>query len=219
MRKYFDIKIEKSDILSSWCGLRPLVSLEHTENTKEVVREHYIEVSKSSLISIAGGKWTTYRKMSEEVVDKVDSILKLDGIKDCKTQEYKLVGSHIDLDSVKKSIQAECKDSAICEHLYKTYGANSFEVLEYAKKYGFNRLHENYDIIEAEVYYALEHEFIKKPLDFLVRRVCLGLIDMEVSKNILYKVSDIMKNHFSWDEKRLEDEINLAISHIEENRL
>jgi glycerol-3-phosphate dehydrogenase len=219
MRKYFDIKIEKSDILSSWCGLRPLVSLEHTENTKEVVREHYIETSKSSLVSIAGGKWTTYRKMSEEVVDKVDSILKLDGIEDCKTQEYKLQGSHIELSSVEGSLKGLCEDKAICEHLLKTYGALALDVLEYAKKYGFKRLHANYDIIEAEVHYALEHEFVQKPLDFLVRRVGLGLIDIDVAKEVLSHVATIFGEYFSWDKDRYDIEVKNALKHFDENKI
>ncbi|WP_153796367.1 glycerol-3-phosphate dehydrogenase/oxidase [Foetidibacter luteolus] len=68
--KYFKTNIERSDVKSMFAGLRPLVKQKNAENTAVIRRDHTIIVSKAHLITITGGKWTTYRKMAEEVVNQ-----------------------------------------------------------------------------------------------------------------------------------------------------
>ena len=89
---YFDMKIDKSEILSSWCGLRPLIAPDENADTSNIVREHEIRTNKSGLISIIGGKWTTYRKMAEQLVDHVYKVQNKEKQK-CITKKLKLVGS------------------------------------------------------------------------------------------------------------------------------
>lgn len=54
-----------------WCGIRPLVVDDASSETKKISRSHVVERSSSGLYSLMGGKWTTYRLMGEEVVDKI----------------------------------------------------------------------------------------------------------------------------------------------------
>jgi glycerol-3-phosphate dehydrogenase len=68
--KYLSKAPTKKDILSIFAGLRPLVKSNDSKNTKEISREHTILVSKSGLITITGGKWTTYRQMAEDVINR-----------------------------------------------------------------------------------------------------------------------------------------------------
>jgi glycerol-3-phosphate dehydrogenase len=65
-----DIQVRRGDVLAAWSGIRPLVRDPHAKNTESLVRNHIVIVSPTGLITIAGGKWTTYRKMAEEAVDK-----------------------------------------------------------------------------------------------------------------------------------------------------
>jgi len=65
-----DIKLRRSDVLAAWTGIRPLVRDPSAKNTAELVRSHMINVSSSKLITISGGKWTTYRAMAKDVIDK-----------------------------------------------------------------------------------------------------------------------------------------------------
>jgi glycerol-3-phosphate dehydrogenase len=65
-----DIKVRRGDVLSAWTGIRPLVRNPNAKDTQSLVRNHLIYVSPSGLVTVAGGKWTTYRKMAEEAVDK-----------------------------------------------------------------------------------------------------------------------------------------------------
>ncbi len=72
-QNYLDITIKQEDIKSVYAGLRPLVSLKSGKgSTAQLSRDHYIEISESGLVSIAGGKWTTYRKMGEDVINRAE---------------------------------------------------------------------------------------------------------------------------------------------------
>jgi glycerol-3-phosphate dehydrogenase len=69
-----DIKLGRGDVLAAWSGIRPLVRDPAAKNTESLVRNHMINVSEAGLLTIAGGKWTTYRAMAEETVDKAIEI-------------------------------------------------------------------------------------------------------------------------------------------------
>jgi glycerol-3-phosphate dehydrogenase len=82
----------RADILSVFTGIRPLVKAEAT-STAALSREHTIQVAKSGLLSIAGGKWTTYRRMAEDCVDHAATLAKLDE-RACVTKTLKIHGYH-----------------------------------------------------------------------------------------------------------------------------
>ena len=91
-----DIKVRRGDVLSAWSGLRPLVRDPRAASTAGLVRNHMIYVSDSGLLTIAGGKWTTYRAMAQETVDEAVKVFGLEGrVKSgCVTDSLRLVGSH-----------------------------------------------------------------------------------------------------------------------------
>jgi len=90
-----DIKVRRGDVLSAWSGLRPLVRNPGAAKTEGLVRNHMIHVSDSGLLTIAGGKWTTYRAMAEETIDEAVKTFKLENrVKSgCVTETVRLVGS------------------------------------------------------------------------------------------------------------------------------
>lgn len=202
---YFDLKIDESEILSSWCGIRPLVAAPKNASTKTIVRDHIITSSNSGLVSIIGGKWTTYRKMAEEVVDYVIPKFNL-AKNECKTEELKLVGSK----NLKKDLVIDLVSEEINKYLISMYGDRASLVVKSVKN--IEKLHKDYSITNAELVYCIKEEFVQKPLDFLVRRTSLSLIDKESSKEILEKVLIIMQNELSWDEEKLQKEKNEALS-------
>jgi glycerol-3-phosphate dehydrogenase len=97
IRRYLspDIKVRRGDVLSAWSGLRPLVRDPNAAGTEGLVRNHIIHVSPSGLLTIAGGKWTTYRAMAQETVDKAVEVFDLKNrVKsECMTEKLRLVGS------------------------------------------------------------------------------------------------------------------------------
>ena len=97
VRRYLspDIKVRRGDVLSAWSGLRPLVRNPAAATTEGLVRNHMIHVSDSGLLTIAGGKWTTYRAMAEETVDEAVKVFGLEGkvTNGCITDRVRLIGS------------------------------------------------------------------------------------------------------------------------------
>ncbi len=97
VRRYLspDIKVRRGDVLSAWSGLRPLVRNPSASNTEGLVRNHMIHVSPSGLLTIAGGKWTTYRAMAQETVDEAVKAFGLESrvTNGCVTEQVRLVGS------------------------------------------------------------------------------------------------------------------------------
>lgn len=92
-QNYLDITIKHEDIKSVYAGLRPLVSLKSGKgSTAQLSRDHHIEISKSGLVSIAGGKWTTYRKMGEDVVNRAEISADLE-LKECVTKNLAIATS------------------------------------------------------------------------------------------------------------------------------
>jgi glycerol-3-phosphate dehydrogenase len=90
-----DIQVRRGDVLSAWSGLRPLVLNPNAQKdgTEGLVRNHLITFSQSGLVTIAGGKWTTYRAMAEETVEQAVEFFGLKTMGPCRTKEVQLVGS------------------------------------------------------------------------------------------------------------------------------
>jgi len=88
-KSYLENPPEKKDVLSVFVGIRPLVKSANTKNTSKLSRDHTIEIDESNLLTITGGKWTTYRRMAE---DAVNQAVKLNGLAErkCVTENLKI---------------------------------------------------------------------------------------------------------------------------------
>lgn len=78
--RYLDREVTHRDIRSMFCGLRPLVSEKKSRSTSRISRDHVIRTSESGLITITGGKWTTYRQMAADTVDEAISVAGLSAL-------------------------------------------------------------------------------------------------------------------------------------------
>jgi len=93
LSKYLSIPVKREDVLSAWCGIRPLAKDVSKKSTASISRDHVILVSPSKMITIAGGKWTTYRSMAQNVVDKAIEVGSLKPLRGCQTKHLKLLGA------------------------------------------------------------------------------------------------------------------------------
>src|SRR5438309_7619480 len=92
MKRYLQDPTGDKDILSVFAGLRPLAApVDNTVKTKEISRSHKLFVSDSGLVTITGGKWTTYRKMAEETLEKIIQVGHLTKV-ECNTKDLKING-------------------------------------------------------------------------------------------------------------------------------
>ena len=215
---YFTKPLKKEDILSSWSGIRPLIKSANKSNTQEIVREHLIISSKNGLISIAGGKWTTYRKMAQDMMDFLVDKNYLEKRKSCKTKKYKLAGNEEKHKDLEKLISFYAISKSTKESLIMLYGNNATVVLNIASELNnFELINENLPYLKAEIIYCIEYEFVKKPIDFLSRRIGICFLNKEASIDSVDAVCLEMGKLYNWDDERLEKEIAECKEYIYKN--
>jgi glycerol-3-phosphate dehydrogenase len=209
---YFNLKVKKSDIKAVWSGLRPLVSDPNATDTAKLARDHVIEDSASGLLTIAGGKWTTYRKMALDTVDHALKRFNLSAPKPtCQTEQLPILGSANYAD--KGDLELSKKygfDADVASYLNRTYGDQADHVAKLADGGVGIRLVKNHPVLEAEVLYAVRYEFAERVIDVLARRMPLALLDTEAAKQAAPRVLELMAEELSWDRQRCEEESLLA---------
>ena len=207
VNKYFEKAIKKEDILSSWSGIRPLVKNENKNETQRLVREHIITTSKNALISIVGGKWTTYRKMAEDLVDFLINNKHLEKQKDCETKKHKLFGNGSNETELDKLMSFYPISKATKESLKTLYGSSCTQILNIAnEKDDFELINPNLPYLKAEIAYCITNEFVKKPIDFLSRRISISFVNKKLALDCVDAVSDEIGNLLFWDDEMLKKE-------------
>lgn len=184
--QYLVKKPTKEDVLSVFAGLRPLVATEgNKQNTREISRGHKILVSESGLISIVGGKWTTYRHMSEELIDKAISIGNLENI-NSKTEHLPLYGNL-------KNGSVKFKN-----HKY-VYGSDlgKVQALEAQDANYRQKLHRDYDYTVGEVIFGIRYEMARTVEDILARRNRLLFLDARAAIKVAPFVAKLIANELN----------------------
>ncbi len=180
---------EREDVLSVFAGLRPLVKHEG-QATKKISREHEVLISRGGLVTIIGGKWTTYRRMAEDVVDNAIDVGCLER-RPCVTESLRLRG-WIDRD-----------DPAMpTDNWLRVYGADSKEVMSICDEVerGHERLHERLPYPRGVVIHAVRHELARTVEDVLARRTRALLLDAAASSESAEQVAQLMAVELGRDE-------------------
>jgi glycerol-3-phosphate dehydrogenase len=210
--RYFNLQVTRNDIKAVWSGLRPLVSDPKATDTAKLARDHVIEVSAGGLLTIAGGKWTTYRKMALDTVDHALRLFELTAPRPgCQTENLPLLGGAAyqergDLALVEKYGFAP----DVAAYLHRTYGDQADQIAAITQQGYAARLVENHPVVEAEVLYAVRHELAERAIDVLARRMPLALLDTQATRRALPRVLALMAAELGWDEQRVEAEARLA---------
>ncbi|KAL8587698.1 glycerol-3-phosphate dehydrogenase [Nucella lapillus] len=211
-----DVEVRRGDVLSAWSGIRPLVSDPNKADTQSIARNHVIEVSDNKLITIAGGKWTTYRSMAQETVDQAVSEFDFKHATECCTQGLLLDGAHGWSPTLFiRLVQDFGVENQVAQHLASTYGDKAFKVAKMCNLTGKRwpvlgkRLHEEYAYIEGEVKYAMR-EYACRAIDVVARRTRLAFINVYAAREALPRIVDIMGQELGWDEQRKKEEMEHA---------
>ena len=209
--RYFNLKVSESDVKASWSGLRPLVHDLRTVATAALTRDHFIEMSPAGLLTIAGGKWTTYRRMAQDVVDRAVGRFGLAPKGGCRTDGLVLEGGEgFDPEGEKVLAREFGIDGEVALHLHRAYGAGAAAVAGLAGSGLGRRLHPDHPFVEAEAVHAVRHEFAQRPLDVLARRTSLALLDRDAALAALPRVVELMAGELGWDEERCREETRVA---------
>ena len=201
LRPYLKKDPEPSDIKAGFGGLRPLLAADPTKSTKGLTRDHEVEHDEASnLVSLLGGKWTTYRLMAQDAIDKVEEILEKSN--PCLTADHILAGGeNFDYEDW-KSIQREYGlEEDTCKHLILKYGSRAERVAELIREDATlaERLVPYLPYLKAEVIYVTRHEMAVTPRDFLARRIRLEITDWDATLACLPTVCDLMGGELGWD--------------------
>ncbi|MDH3697815.1 MAG: glycerol-3-phosphate dehydrogenase/oxidase [Flavobacteriaceae bacterium] len=199
------------DIQSSWAGLRPLIH-EEGKSASELSRKDEIFISKSGLISIAGGKLTGYRKMAERAVDKLLSLMPDEeqaGLKKCHTDAIPLVGSDFknfeQVENYITAIEERVKKEGLADYnawyLVTTYGKQSEQILDIYDSLENGEAQER--LMRAEVRFTIQFERVSTAMDFFIRRTGRLYFDIEQMQDYLDAVLDEFGSFAGVSEKEL----------------
>jgi glycerol-3-phosphate dehydrogenase len=201
LKKYFDVPVTRQDVLSSWSGLRPLVADPKAADTAKLSRDHVIHVGPAGLMSITGGKWTTYRKMAQDAVDHAIELGQLPAEGPSQTEKTPIRGAQGFSENLPKQLETDYGlDPDVARHLAHSYGGHASEIAQLAGE-GFGaRLAEAHPYLEAEVVYAIRNEMALSPIDVLARRIRLTFLDAATARKALPRVLTILGTELGWDE-------------------
>lgn len=184
----------RKDILTVYAGQRPLAApKKEGKSTKEISRSHKIIVSDNDLITITGGKWTSYRRMAEDTIDKAISLRKVERRK-CVTRNFHVHGYR--------------KNPNLQDHMY-IYGSDQPAIEALAKQEPAlqEKLSPKYDYTMAEVAWAVRQEMACTVDDVLARRVRLLYIDAREALAVAPKTASFMAQELHRDEAWQQEQV------------
>eukprot|EP00879_Flechtneria_rotunda_P011430 GHRR01011940.1.p1 GENE.GHRR01011940.1~~GHRR01011940.1.p1 ORF type:complete len:569 (+),score=148.55 GHRR01011940.1:94-1800(+) len=162
---FLSIRVRPEDVLSTWSGIRPLaadptISSNGTTNTSSISRDHLIFTDPDGLVTITGGKWTTYRRMAQDAVDTALATGRIGHTHQCVTSRLKLLGGQGYKPTLYTEVAQQASSllpisAATARHLAAAYGDQAGRVLQIAadEKLGQELVHCQ-PYIEAEVVHA-----------------------------------------------------------------
>ncbi len=197
---------KRSDVLSVFAGLRPLAAQGESQgqSTKEISRNHRLTVSPSGLITITGGKWTTYRKMAEDTVNKAWLVGGL--------PERKCVTRNMPVHGYVKNVHFDTPG-----YYYGSDRVHISDMIQKDPSLG-EVLYPGYEYTRAQVVWAVQHEMARTVEDFLARRIRMLLLDARISMEMAPEVADIMARELGcgddWIRNQVKNYKNLASGYI-----
>jgi glycerol-3-phosphate dehydrogenase len=184
--QYLSHAPRREDVLSVFAGIRPLVRATNTASTAALARDHVIHIDRSGLVSVMGGKWTTYRHMAEDCVDQAATLAQLPE-RPCVTHHLHIHGFHSDA----KQLGA-----------LRAYGSDAYEIrklIESDASLG-EALHPALPYVKAEVVWAARNEMARSVEDVLARRTRALFLNARAALEMAPAVAELMGAELGWNE-------------------
>jgi len=202
--RYLTKDPEPEDVLSVFAGLRPLVKMGDSKDTASLSRDHTLLIDPSGLITITGGKWTTYRKMAEDTINEASIVAGLDERK-CVTKKLRLHGW--------------LKNAEVMEP-YEIYGSDAPALFKIEKEdeHMKEKLHPRMTYRKAEVIWAVRNEMARTVEDVLSRRTRAILLDARASIDAAPDVAALMAQELgknqAWIDEQIKEYTSLAKEYL-----
>ena len=198
---YMTQKPKRSDVKSVFAGLRPLAAQGDKNETKEVSRHHKVMVSTAGLVSVIGGKWTTYRKMAE---DTIDTAIPVGGLPErkCNTERMPIHGYDFNSD---------------WDNPLHVYGSDIEKIIALNPN-GNTSLATTFHITENQIQWAVEQEMAVTLEDVLARRVRGLFLDakesLRIAPTVVRLMAKFMNTNQQWETEQLKSFESLAQNYI-----
>lgn len=183
--RYLEKPPTRADVLSVFAGIRPLVRAGDGKSTAALSRDHTIHIDSSGLLTIAGGKWTTYRNMAEDCVNQAATLGELDD-RPCVTRDLPIHGSHM-VETSLQHLAVYGSDAALIEQLAATNPSLAAP------------LHPALPYIEAEVVWAARFEMARTVEDALARRTRALFLNAKAAIQMSPRVAELLANELQRD--------------------
>ncbi|SCY28657.1 glycerol-3-phosphate dehydrogenase/oxidase [Desulfoluna spongiiphila] len=192
--RYLSRVPSRGDVLSVFTGIRPLISGDDSDGkTSSLSRDHHLTISPNGLVTIAGGKWTTYRKMGEDTIDRAAQIGGLPH-RDSQTRDLKLHGW---------CVGADLSDPF---HVYGSYAGEIKELAQESPELA-EPLHPSLPYTGLEVAWAARNEWACTVADVLSRRTRSLLLGATASVEAAPRVAAIMAKELGKDQAWIDEQI------------
>ena len=198
--------LARDDIHYAYAGVRPLPRRERGPESS-ISRKHIIRKNRRiarGLISIIGGKLTTYRNLAEQTVDRLGKVLGRT-LPDCRTQETKLPGAYRIEEA--RDLLTAMDDLSVTdvERLLALYGGRSIELATLVDS-------ESCSLLEAEVFFAIREEMARTLVDIVHRRLMIGL-DADQGRAKYEQIASVAAAELAWDDDERDAQLNALIAY------
>ncbi|MCA9434527.1 MAG: glycerol-3-phosphate dehydrogenase/oxidase [Candidatus Omnitrophica bacterium] len=191
--QYLHKKPQRSDIRSIFAGIRPLVKTEDTENTAALSRDHTIHIAHSGLMTICGGKWTTYRRMAEDAVNHAAMLGQLEE-RPCPTRNLRIHG--------------HCEEAENLGDLW-IYGSDAYPIRDLIRQQPdmMEKIHPDLPYTRAEVAWGVREEMARTLEDVLSRRTRALLLHAQGAIDAASGVANLMAKELGKDAEWVDKQV------------
>lgn len=201
-----NVKVNRTDVQSTWAGLRPLIE-EKGKKPSDISRKDELWVSSTGLMTVAGGKLTGYRLMAEQIVDNIVKKHRFKHASKSFTKDISLSGAKgLNSHNFKQYIKNKATEGESigisyddAKKLIEKYGTNIEHIFHYARliKDSTTQLPTS---LYAELLYSIYHEMVYTPADFFIRRTGYLYFQIDIVENYKQIVIDVMSNILDYTE-------------------
>ncbi len=209
----FADRLEASDVIGTWSGVRPLLA-QDGKAPSEISRRDEIVVGPGPVVAIAGGKLTTYRRMSERVCAEVVKLLGRAVDATVDSAEVPLAGGSREEQESARAATTPLGDEPLEKRLWSTYGVAAHAILEMIRERPAlaDRVAGLDELTYAEVEYAVHHEMVAGVDDVLRRRCRVAMFDTQAAIDAAPEVARTLGGLLGWDEARVREEAERPVA-------
>jgi len=215
-------RLKRSDVIGVYAGLRPLISSSPDSPTTKLSREHIVDRPAPGFVSIAGGKYTTYRVMAEDAVDVASAELRR-LVPESSTAQLPLLGSD-GYFALTNKVSHLAKEYGVSEdairHLLERYGSEIVTLLELTRKRPElkGRLDPNLEYLKVEALYAVEYEGARTVADIVDRRTRVGFESEDHGVSIAKELAEILAKTLRWNAAEKKRQMEAFKAHVKAER-